>query len=302
MNSRTISYVGCRGNLVDEAYLMVSQKTFASYKVVSDARVLGLWYGRQYSRVSLFGGGTLLPFDSFWIRPNLYNYVFGVGVRELAFSPDFYQKGVVEKTRRFNFRLLGVRGEQSKQTLQEWGIESEVVGDPCLLLEPRSQKMRKQNLIGINLSSFKAIWGHRADKIVSEGIKICNSLRKKGYSIILIPFREEDPPALREISRVTGVPVFDRGNDVLGTLDLIASCKVLIGELLPSTSFSAAAYTPFVMLSYQTKCIDFVDTVGFGRYAIRTDEVTCEKVVDLMEDLMSNWNAMQRQLIRKGEI
>jgi hypothetical protein len=298
MNNETITYVGCRGNLVDEAYLMINQKIFAPCNVVSDARTLGFWYGKQYSKVSLFGGGTILPFDSFWVRPNCYNYAFGVGVRDLSFSPEFYQKGVVEKTRRFNFRLLGVRGEQSRKTLQKWGIDSEVVGEPCLLLEPEPHIRRNQNLIGVNLSTFKAIWGNNANKIVSEGIKICNSLLEKGYSIILIPVREEDPPALKEISRVTGAPVFDRGVDVQGTLNLIASCKVLIGEILPSLSFSAAATTPFIMISYQQKCADFVDTVGFGKYAIRTDEVTCEKVITLVEDLLSNWNGMHDILIR----
>lgn len=298
MNNRTITYVGCRGNLVDEAYLKISQQIFSSYRVVSDPRTIGFWYGKQHSKVNLFGGGTLLPFDSFWVRPNLYNYAFGVGVRDLSFKPEFYQKGVVEKIRRFNFRLLGVRGEQSKKTLRGWGIDSEVVGDPCLLLEPPPNHKRNQNLVGVNLSSFKAIWGNSPDKIVHEGIKICKSLRDKGYSIILIRFREEDPPALKEISRATGAPIFDRGNDVLGTLNLIASCKILIGEILPSTSFSAAAHTPFIMLSYQPKCTDFVDTVGFGKYAIRTDEMNCEKVIDLFEDLLNNWNAMQNVLIR----
>ncbi len=302
MNNRIITYVGYRGDLVDEAYLMISQKIFDSYRVVPDHGPYGPFHGKQHSKVSLFGGGTVLPFGSFWVRPNLYNYAFGVGVRDLSFSPEFYQKGVIEKTKRFNFRLLGVRGEQSRRTLRDWGIDSEVVGDPCLLLEPQSYHERNHSLIGVNLSSLKSIWGRNADRIVSEGIKICNSLKKKGCSIILIPFRKEDLPALKEMSRKTGVPLFDGGFDIFGTLNLIASCKALIGEVLPSTSFSAATYTPFIMISYQPKCLEFVNTVGFGEYNIRTDEMTCEKVIALMEDLLNNWNAMQNQLIRNVEI
>ena len=269
---------------------------FHSYDVVPD---YGMFYGKQYSKVSLFGGGTVLPFVSFWSRRNLYNYAFGVGVRDLSFSPEFSSKEVITKTRNFNFRLLGVRGENSRKTLREWGIDSEVVGDPCLLLQPRSHIRRDYNLVGLNFSSLEAIWGGDARGIVREGIRICNFLMKKGYSVILIPFRTDDLPALKEIALKTGAPIFDRGNDVLATMDLIASCKVLIGEILPSVIFSAAAYTPFVMIAYQPKCLDFIDTVGLGEYTVRTDEMTCETVMALMENLLDNWNKTQNQLMRR---
>ena len=177
-----------------------------------------------------------------------------------------------------------------------------MVGDPCLLLKPRSHPKSNPNLVGLNLSSLEAIWGNSPNRVVAEGIKICKALQKKGYSVILIPFRTDDLSALVEISRATKTQIFNGGNDVTATMDFIASCRVLIGEILPSAIFSAAAHTPFVMIAYQPKCLDFVNTVGFGKYTIRTNEMTCEKVIALTENLLDNWNNLQAQLVRTVEI
>lgn len=300
MERRKITYVGWRGNLGDEALCVVNQKVFGSYELVSDHRMFS---GKQCSRISLFGGGTLLPFTSFWVRPNRYNYAFGVGVRDLTACPEFHPREVVERTKRFHFRLLGVRGEMSRRLLGDWGIDSEVVGDPCLLLEPRSYSRKEDDLIILNLSSLREIWGRDSDRIALEGIKLCRTLKKEGYHIVLIPFRiDDDSPCIMKISRTAGVEVFDGWNDPQATIDFIASSHVVIGEILPSTIFSASTYTPFVMIAYQPKCFDFVNTVGFAKYAVRTDEMTSERVITLFNDLLEHWDDMQRQLKRNVEI
>jgi len=257
-------------------------------------------YGRQYSRITLFGGGTVLPIIRFWVRPNRYNYAFGVGVRDLAFWPEFYPKEVIEKTKKFNFRLLGVRGEMSRELLRGWEINSEVIGDPCLLLEPSSYK-EKNDLIVLNLSSKRRMWGYANERVLREAIKLCRTLKGEGYSIVLVPFCKDDIPLVNRVSETAHVEVFENYRDIQATINFIASSCVLIGERLHSAIFSASTYTPFIMIAYRPKCFDFVNTVGFRKYTIRTDEMSSERVITLFNDLMENWNYMRSQLIRNVE-
>ena len=61
-------------------------------------------------------------------------------------------------------------------------------------------------------------------------------------------------------------------------------------------AFSAAAGTPFIGLEYQPKCYDFAQSVGFGRYTLRTDRVSEGKVLDLFNDLLENYEEIRKEL------
>jgi len=296
---KRITYIGWTegSNLGDEALYLANQKVFGSYELVPDYKR----YGIQHSRITLFGGGTLLPFLSFWVRPNKYNYAFGVGVEILNFWSEFFPKEAIEKTKKFNFRLLGVRGEISRQALRGWGINSQVVGDPCLLLEPSSYMKKKEDLITLNFSSINRIWGYNRERILREVTKLCKALQVEGYSLVLVLFCKEDMSSIERVTKIANVEVFDDWKDIRATINFIASSRVLIGERLHSAIFSASTYTPFVMIAYRPKCFDFVDTVGFRKYTLRTDEMTCEKVMRLFRDLVENWKDMRRELVRNVE-
>lgn len=294
MRRKKITYIGFLegGNLGDEAIYLASQIAFRPYELVPDYRR----HGHQCSRVTLFGGGTLLPLISLWTRPNMYNYAFGVGVEVLEFWSEFFPEQVIEKVKRFDFRLLGVRGEMSREMLKGWGIASEVVGDPCLILEPESYIKKKDDLIVLNISSMHRIWGKNREWILRETANLSKSLKREGYSVVLLPFCGEDLSCIKKVSKLANVEVFDDWKDIHATINFIASSRVLIGERLHSSIFSAATYTPFIMIAYRPKCYDFADTMGFRKYAVRTDQMRSEGVMELLSDLMENWDDLHKQL------
>ena len=249
-----------------------------------------------HSKFTLFGGGTLFPEWTWQVRSNRYNYAYGVGVRDPSFWGDFYPD-MIEQIKRFNFRYIGVRGNASKKLLDAWGIDSTVIGDPCLLLASTQHGKREDTKIAVSVGSDGSVWGGNEERIFLEIAKVCKLLRKKGYHPVLIPFWEDNLPHIKTISSATNTEIFDDWTDIQKVLDFIASCYVLIGEKLHSLVFSAATHTPFISIEYRPKCKHFAETVGFKDYNIRTDRLVAERVMAMFDNLSDNWTEMEKQLI-----
>jgi polysaccharide pyruvyl transferase WcaK-like protein len=276
-------------NVGDEALFLANKKLFNSYKLVPLNDKVSV------SGITLFGGGTLLPMWTMsTARNNRYNYAFGVGVRNPIFWGKF-DSVVIEQIKRFRFRFVGVRGNLSQKILKNWGIASEVIGDPVLMLEPQSYT-KKEEKIAINVSSPPdGLWGNTQD-LMNETIKLCKTL-KKHHDLVLIPFYSDDVPLVEKIAQKTGVTVFGDWMNIQNTLDFLSSCNLLIGQKLHANIFSAATYTPFISLEYRPKCLDFAESVGYKKYNLRSDHATAKRVMGLLDDLLRHWDNMRDLLI-----
>lgn len=288
-----INYVGWLGhqNMGDEALYIAIRKTFRKYSFAPSLH-------NEYSNITFFGGGTILPSWCKSIRPSKYNYVFGSGVRD----PDFwgrFDSVIINRLKRFKFRLLGVRDNFSKSMLEEWGIDSEVIGDPCLSFETESSEKRDDLRIAINIGSDGLIWGQNEERVLREIVKVCRILKKSGYKLILVPLNIKDINYINTLSSQTGIDVLRNWSDIDSVLNLLSSCKLMIGERLHSLVFSASVYTPFISLEYRPKCKHFSETVGFSKYGIRTDKINAHKIIEMSYDIMDNWNKMNRILERE---
>jgi len=311
-NAKVMNYVGWvgHGNVGDEALYAAIQKILDPYKLIPCGNSLSGVSTPLYSGITLFGGGTLLPRWASSIMPNRFNYAYGVGVVD----PSFYRyqygaramktyKFAIEKTRKIGFRLIGVRGERSRRLLHGWGIESKTIGDPCLLLTPSKSQKKEENLIALNVGSsecYEPVWG-RSEDLVKEVTKLCLSLKKDGYLLVLVPFGDIDMTHIHKISNETGLPIFKKYHNVRLLIDFISSCHLLIGERLHSTVFSAAAFTPFLSIVYHPKSQEFSESVGFQKYTLRVDNATAKNVEATFHDLMNNWDGMQDILKEKVE-
>jgi hypothetical protein len=288
-----INYVGWAGhkNVGDEALFLVAKKLFDSYKLVPEI----LKDKVAYSGITLFGGGTLLPMWTMTVSlNNRYNYAFGLGVRNPIFWGNF-DPVVIEQIKRFRFRFIGVRGNLSRDLLKNWGIVSEVIGDPVLMLEPRSYT-KKEEKIAINVSfAAEKLWGN-TQVLMNETVKLCQTL-KKHYDLALIPFCLGDVPFVKKISRETNVTFFDNWMNIQSTLDFLSSCNLVIGQKLHAIVFSAATHTPFISLEYRPKCLDFAESVGYEKYNLRTDRMNAKRVMALLDDLLCRWDGMRELLI-----
>lgn len=290
---RAITYVGWTGhcNIGDEALYLVNTKLFNQYRLVPSPK-------EKYSKISLFGGGTLFPYYAQALYPNKYNYAIGVGVRNPTFwgRLDSY---ATEMVKRHRFRFLGVRGNISKKILRTLEIESQVVGDPCLLLEPSLYPKKNDRLIALNVgTSPDGIWGD-SEHLLKQVIEFCKHLKMAGYQLVLIPFWKDDLSYIKQVSEAADVDIFKEWNDIQKVLDFIASCYVLVGEKLHSVVFSAATYTPFICMEYRPKCLDFAESVGFEKYTIRTDQISSLKLIKLFFDLLDNWTDNRNLLMKK---
>lgn len=295
-----VTYIGYpgHGNLGDDALYQANQKIFRDYQLIPDNR-------EQHSKITLFGGGTILPHFACLAVPNRYNYAYGVGVRSPIFwgkfDLNFHPSLMVSRMKKFNFRLLGVRDETSKYLLRSMGIDSKVIGDACLILEPTNYKKTDETKIAINVGSDGIIWGKSEERVIIEIAKLCTALRKEGYYPILVPFWWKNLSSIEKIAQNTNTPVFEHWRNAQSVLDFISSCFMLIGEKLHSIVFSSAAHVPFISLEYRPKCYNFAKLMDFQEYCIRTDKVTRRKLMVMIHNLSGNWSEKRNQLIERVE-
>jgi hypothetical protein len=300
---KKINYYGWlgHGNLGDEALFKMNKKIFCNYELVPSLVDRGVFstQTKKVSQVSLIGGSSGIPEWTQWNRPTKYNYLFGASVQD----PKFYGKSAIasfdkvgiDKLRNFNFRYLGVRGKRSKALLEEWGIESEVVSDPCLLWESNTHMIRDDRKIAINVGSAGLQWGN-PKVVLQEMAQVCSILKRDGYDPILVPFSKWDVPDNERLSQETGTEFFSKWFDADSSFELISKCKLLIGTKIHSLVFSAASHTPFIGLAYVPESYDFVESLGFSNYCIPTNKVTAKDVIALFNDLVSNYKPAQNKL------
>ena len=312
MNRNSLSYKGIinyvgwvgHGNLGDEALYFAIQNAFGKYKLVPL---------KSYclSGITLFGGGTLLPIWPTFIMPNTYNYGYGLGVLD----PEFFEHQYGPKARRFyeyavtktlnvNFRMIGVRGNLSKKLLSEWGIRSENIGDPCLLIRPNMNVKRNEKLIAINLGSSinEPIWGNAVNLVLNAVEKFCKKIKQEGYEVRLVVFSESDLPYNYKLANKLNLPILKAyENEICSVIDFFSSCKAVVGERLHSIVLSATAYTPFISIEYATKCLEFAENMDFQDYSVRTSEIDSKVLRELFEKLIGEWLYLHDKLKSKVE-
>jgi len=223
-----------------------------------------------------------------------FNYPFGLG-KKLLTKDDFHNFN------KWNLNKISVRGYESRKTLAKWsGITAEVIGDPALILEPPEYFDKKENLVAINIGGIGPKWESNI-VVIKKLSNVIKELKKRGYRVVIIPFHPEDVGASYLPRKLKDCQIlnFLEPMDIPGLMRTLSRCKILIGERLHSLVLSAASYTPFISLEYRPKCYDFVNSVGFNRYNIRTDKINENLVLSLVNDLENNYSKIRSKLITK---
>lgn len=161
---------------------------------------------------------------------------------------------------------------------------------------------KAEKRIAINFGSDGILWGMNDSNVVREITSVIRILKKEGYEVILVPFNGKNAPLVQEVANREAVGFFDNWFNVESTVNLLASCKLLIGERVHSLALSAAAGTPFVGIEFQPPCYEVAQSVGFEDYTIRTDAVSEAKILNLLKILLENYEDMRRQLIHRVEL
>ena len=80
------------------------------------------------------------------------------------------------------------------------------------------------------------------------------------------------------------------------TINRIQNYDILVGQRLHSVVFACGCGVPSVMLEYQPKSRDFMESIGMQQFSIRTDVIDVDKVLSLIYDIEMNYVDYCKQL------
>jgi polysaccharide pyruvyl transferase WcaK-like protein len=200
------------------------------------------------------------------------------------FTPADYQR-----ITNFDFDLLSVRGPDSKKQLEKYGISSQVIGDPALILEPTAPSSNSQKKIGVCLRGrVNYSWSDNLDYIDT----IVEFLRElpDEYEIVFLPFEPQDTRVnYKSSKRIENSNYKDYTTyvDVDEVINELNSCEFVIGEKLHTNILSACCNTPFISIEYMPKHSDFAKSISMNRFNVRNDNLTIEKLNELHEEIQT---------------
>jgi len=317
--SNKIGYIGWLGfdNLGDEALYLMYQKMFSPDKVLpwkytdKIKKYEEIIRRRFFSAVQL-GGGTLInvggaPLEAFRLAQDLDipTFVFGAGVK----NPEFWTEKVGDKCYLSEWVPLlehsffvGVRGPLSKKILEKEGFQSaQIVGDPVLSFGRKKifRKLRnKRVVINFGITGNKQ-W---SDDITVKDfiIKLSNAMFERGWEVIYLPVWGKDVAFVEKAARVNPkAKVFYEYRNIDRVLELFESADLCIGEKLHSVVFAMCAHTPSIMLEYRPKCLDFMMSMGMQDFNVRTDRLSLDHVLHLVDRLWSDLPGYQDKIAER---
>jgi polysaccharide pyruvyl transferase WcaK-like protein len=234
---------------------------------------------------------------------------FGTGVR----SPEFWdlQKGWRDSRRDWvevsaELPVVGVRGPLSKAILEDAGARNVVVsGDPAVLFHSplgrlsstsRSERAR----VGINCGETKLMWG-APDTLEEKMAEVTRALIREKVDVSLFAVCPSDRPCCERVGKAAGLDA-DRIAPVLCTNEAYSSylenVDVVIALKLHAAVLAAAANIPFIMLEYRPKCLDFVQSVNWERFTVRTNALGTDHLMELTLGAIADREALREELCR----
>jgi polysaccharide pyruvyl transferase WcaK-like protein len=221
-------------------------------------------------------------------------FMIGAGVEDPSFQRPGHlsERHELRRWRRLlhRFERVTVRGPRSAQLLNDAGIEAEVVGDPALLLDPTGPVPRPAaDLIGINLGVSDDLWGHDQDQVVEAVAGAVRALGRSGWRFRSLVVNESDLVHADRCRTLSGVGP-ERWETVVAVdptvyLNAVGACRLVIAERLHAAILAARMAVPIVMLEYQPKCRDFLESVGLDQFGIRTDRLASGALLELIEQV-----------------
>ena len=344
MKDPSAQYVGWagRGNLGDDAMLLTWELALPDVRFVEAPLyredlgrfLLQRTRTRSLTMPTVLGGGTVLGLAS-WLKHVRLARRLGLSRRVLALGCGGIDLADPEGSGRQvtdirgwrdlpGFTLLGVRGPRSAELAQSLGFPAAVVGDPALLLP---------SLTGVNLTkpdesesvgfSFGSHAGTRysMDEMIST-IAVGQQYFGADRRVKLLAAATEDIQLAYDLRDALGLPsveVVDARNPRVA-LSQLSNCAGVIAQRLHIGVLAVALGIPTVGLAYQTKIVDFYDSVEAGhsvcrgpldRVAVssaldaatdlRESAITIETVAALASALREGFSAVKRLLTVHGE-
>jgi hypothetical protein len=237
----------------------------------------------------VLGGGTLIN-DSGHLGPleqahreELPFFVFGTGVSD----PEYW--GKFPGARRVDVdgwlgmlssaQYIGVRGPRSCAWLHAHGIaNAEVIGDPALSISApaRPAASGEAPVLGVNLGTHDPVLGAKGADF-NAVLELIRVVIARGWKVKYLAMHPIDQAIGQQLQQAVKHPAFALtpfNPDTQAMVREIGSCQCLVGERLHATIVACALDVPNITLSYQPKCLDFLESIGREDLAVKTDEVS----------------------------
>ena len=312
-----VSYTGWLGhqNLGDEILYEAAEECFASVNLVSypisNRNFLNRLAATKRHSLAVLGGGTLIgghpPFERYKseLAKAKGGLVFGAGVSPLApdapIPPWLENWGSVLRT----LAYVGVRGPDSAATLARVGVNAEVLGDPvCWFSQAEAYWQPKNKVMGLNVGQSNGTMYGDENTVQKVFADFARAAMQRGWKIEFFCVWPEDLAVTRKVAAEAGI-----SNPTIHCIyqnarvyqDRVRSMKVYVGIKLHAVALAMSANVPALMVEYRPKCLEFMNTMGMGRYVQRSDKITVSTML-LMLDVLDAEGAVISSAIRGAMI
>jgi len=310
-----LRYVGWLGhkNIGDEIlFEAFREEIFTDCLVVpyEDFSLLSAMASPRRTTAVVLGGGTLIN-DAGHLRPLQQAqrggqpfFVFGTGVSD----PDYWRqypgarrvdvKGWLDVLAAASY--VGVRGPRSCEWLRSHGIShAEVIGDPALSIQqPVRLNADGSPVLGINLGTHDPVQGVAGADFVAA-VALIKAVLQRGWKVRYLAMHPIDQGVGDRLKGVIDdpafqLPPFDPHSGSM--VRKIAACNYVVGERLHITVLACAVAVPNLSLSYQPKCLDFLESIGREDLAVKTDDVTGALLIERLDWLQSIGPGVSEQI------
>lgn len=314
-NNNSIAHIHCiYDNLGDIAVAEAAINIFNQFNLItysSNSRLRGL---EEITKKQLFanaclGGGTLIfsPLDTDWfltLKHFMSNkigvlFTYGTGVRDPGFFKDITSDTVskwIEYLQKFS--LVSVRGLLSRDILNSYGLKNvQIIGDPALLYCRDKIKSKNHNKkIGINISQNHQFYGAAKDRVLDTISGLIGYLLNDNWEITLFPSCKEDVALSNSLLKIFSnkIKIHKNYNDIESFLSLQEEQDIFIGVKLHTVILAFCAYTPSLMIAYQPKCYDFMQTMEMNDFILRCDVINPEDILQKINFLYEHTEEIQK--------
>lgn len=312
-----LTYIGWIGyrNVGDEAlYLSFRDELFRDALLLpyDDFSALNGLSGFSNEQLIVLGGGTLInaePYlsalEKFRAQGKRY-VVWGTGVADLDYwskYPGQWGRGNSERWLSIlrDAQYIGVRGPRSAAWLTENRIEGvEVIGDPALSTRPAPNKSHGDTgVLGINLGSHDPVSGG-GEGVFEAVVSLVRYALQQGFKVQYFSLHAIDAQigrALKAVLPSAGFELLPFNVSVKQTMHQLAGFDYVIGMRLHATILACAQGVPNLSLSYQPKCLDFLESINQPELALPTEEITSVRLIERFQ-----WLVQSRAVVSAGII
>lgn len=286
-----VRYIGWLGhrNIGDEALYQAFRSGIASEALVvpfEDWSPIS-WMAERRKADVVLGGGTLINVRAYLGAMQGAHAlggrvcVFGTGVADLEYWAQHGGRGRgdesdwVQALRGAHY--LGVRGPRSLQWMRRHGFdEAEIVGDPAVSVAGPAWAGAGARVVGLNLGSHDPVQGS-SDGVYEAALHAARELLARGDLVHFVPLHDIDSAAGAALARALDHPGFvvhPFDPDVGVCLERLRACRLVVGQRLHATVLACALGIPTLSLSYQPKCLDFLESIDCAALAVPTEGIS----------------------------